>query len=310
MEHILSIQNLSKQFASTKALDNVTFNVERGSITGLIGPNGAGKTTMLRIINNILVADSGNITVNGIPVSMQTSPLLGYMPEERGLYDKMRISDQIMYFGMLKKGNPKRLKEIMNEYLELFNLKGESNRRIKELSKGNQQKVQIIATLVHEPELVMLDEPFSGFYPINGALLQELISRLNSRGTTIMLSSHNMSAIEEMCDNVALIDHGKILLDGNITQIRENHTDHKLSLTTRRAVNTELLNDSKTIQSITTITNTKRSGYSYIIQKAQGISNADLLSAISMQAEITHFEELLPSLSDLFIKYTATTPQQ
>jgi ABC-2 type transport system ATP-binding protein len=310
MEHILSIQNLSKQFASTKALDNVTFNVERGSITGLIGPNGAGKTTMLRIINNILVADSGNITVNGIPVSMQTSPLLGYMPEERGLYDKMRISDQIMYFGMLKKGNPKRLKEIMNEYLELFNLKGESNRRIKELSKGNQQKVQIIATLVHEPELVMLDEPFSGFDPINGALLQELISRLNSRGTTIMLSSHNMSAIEEMCDNVALIDHGKILLDGNITQIRENHTDHKLSLTTRRAVNTELLHDSKTIQSITTITNTKRSGYSYIIQKAQGISNADLLSAISMQAEITHFEELLPSLSDLFIKYTATTPQQ
>ena len=205
-ENILEIKNLRKNFGSKQALDDVSFNVERGSIVGLLGPNGAGKTTLLRIINGIMVSDSGEALINGSPASLETSRHIGYMPEERGLYDKMRVEDQIMYFGRLKGGEKGRLRDVMAEYLELFNLTADRRRRVKELSKGNQQKVQIISTLVHEPELVILDEPFSGFDPINGQLLQTLIERLHDRGVTIMLSSHNMPAIEEMCSDIALIN--------------------------------------------------------------------------------------------------------
>ena len=167
---------------------------------------------MLRIVNSLLVSDAGSVKVNGIPVSLKTSRMLGYMPEERGLYDKMTVEKQILYFGQLKGGSPARLREVMNEYLDIFNLTDQKRRRIKELSKGNQQKVQIIATLVHEPQLVILDEPFSGFDPINGRILQSLISMLHDRGTTIILSSHNMPAIEEMCSDIALVNHGNLLV--------------------------------------------------------------------------------------------------
>lgn len=160
---ILQIDGLVKHYASTKALDNVSLSVAKGEICGLLGPNGAGKTTILRIINNLLVSDAGSVLVNGIPASLEASRNIGYMPEERGLYDKMRVEDQILYFGQLKGGDKARLRNVMGEYMEIFNLTGQGKRKIKELSKGNQQKVQIIATLVHEPELVILDEPFSGF---------------------------------------------------------------------------------------------------------------------------------------------------
>ena len=178
METILKIENVTKRFSEVVALDNVSLEVEQGSILGLLGPNGAGKTTLLRIINGLLTIDSGSVRILGKDVSLATSGHIGYMPEERGLYDNMSIENQIMFFGLLKGGNEARMKEVMAEYLELFNLSGNEKRKVKELSKGNQQKVQIISTLVHEPELVILDEPFSGFDPINGMLLQELIDRL------------------------------------------------------------------------------------------------------------------------------------
>ena len=188
--NILEIDSLVKNYASTKALDNVSFSVGQGEICGLLGPNGAGKTTLLRIINSILVSDSGSVLINGVPASLEAGKQIGYMPEERGLYEKLKVEDQILYFGQLKGGDLPRLRVVMNEYMEIFNLQGQGKRKVKELSKGNQQKVQIIATLVHEPSLVILDEPFSGFDPINGALLQDLISRLREKGSTIMLSSH------------------------------------------------------------------------------------------------------------------------
>lgn len=303
--NILQIDNLVKHYASTKALDDVSFSVGRGEICGLLGPNGAGKTTLLRIINNLLVYDSGNVTINGIPASLEASRLIGYMPEERGLYDKMRVEDQILYFGQLKGGDKARLRIVMGEYMEIFNLTGQGKRKVKELSKGNQQKVQIIATLVHEPDLVILDEPFSGFDPINGALLRDLITRLNEKGATIMLSSHNMPAIEEMCSTIALINHGKLLVKGGISDIKEIHKTSELLLTTRSPLSLPLLLDSNLLENVNEIPPVNgRKGYSYCLRKKENVRNTDLLQAISIQGEILHFEERLPTLNDIFLNYT------
>ncbi len=303
---ILEVSHLRKNFGSKQALDDVSFSVERGSICGLLGPNGAGKTTLLRIINGIMVNDSGVALINGEPASLKTSQLIGYMPEERGLYDKMRVEDQILYFGQLKGGDKKRLREVMAEYLDLFNLSDDRRRRVKELSKGNQQKVQIISTLVHEPELVILDEPFSGFDPINGQLLQTLIERLHDRGVTIMLSSHNMPAIENMCSDIALINKGKLLVKDTIENIKEKNKDNSLILTTSSPLSIDILKDSGIISDITPAKPVNwRKGYAYKVNKNPGKSNMDLLDAVAIQSDIVHFEEALPSLTDIFIKYTS-----
>lgn len=309
METVLQIKNLRKFFGDKRALNDVSFDVERGSITGLLGPNGAGKTTLLRIITGIMVSDAGEALINGRPASLDTTNLVGYMPEERGLYDKMRVEDQIMYFGQLKGGEKKRLREVMNEYLQLFNLYDDRRRKVKELSKGNQQKVQIIATLVHEPELVILDEPFSGFDPINGQLLQELISRLHDKGTTIMLSSHNMPAIEEMCSDIALIDHGNLLVKDSIENIKESNKDRTLLLTTASPLITDQLLGSGIVTDIHSIKPVNwRKGNAYSVRKADGKSNMDLLDAVAFQSDILHFEEKLPTLTEIFIKYTSRHP--
>lgn len=301
---IIEIKGLRKFYGDRAALMDVDLDVDRGSICGLLGPNGAGKTTLLRIINAILVKDAGDVRIMGEPVSLQTSRRLGYMPEERGLYNKMRVEDQIIYFGRLKGGDPKRLREVMGEYLELFNLTNDRRRLIKELSKGNQQKVQIISTIVHEPELVMLDEPFSGFDPINGQLLQELIARLKEKGTTILVSSHNMPAIEEICTDIAMINHGRLLVKDSIENIKENHKNNSLILTTREPLSIDLLRDSGKVAEVT---ETKpagwRKGSAYRIFKAEGATNQDILDAVAIQGDIVQFEEALPSLNDIFLTY-------
>ena len=305
----IRVDHLTKQFATagetsqlTRALDDVSLTIPTGCICGLLGPNGAGKTTLLRIVNNILIADEGEVEVLGHPVSMDhTSPLVGYMPEERGLYDNMRIEDQILYFGRLKGGDPKRLREVMVEYLELFNLGDDRRRKIKELSKGNQQKVQIISTLVHEPEVVMLDEPFSGFDPINGELLRQLIDRLHQRGTTIILSSHNMDAVEKMCDRIAMINHGRIMVDGRLEEIKESHRDGSLTLVTRNKLHLPLLESSGVTESITPIDS--RRGAAYRVTLAPGHTNAALLREASIQGDVIRFEENLPTLNDSFLRY-------
>lgn len=302
---MVRITELTKNYATKKALDNVSLHIEKGEICGLLGPNGAGKTTLLRIITSLIVKDKGEVLINGIPASMKATRKIGYMPEERGLYEKMRVDDQILYFGLLKGGEKKRLRQVMNEYMDLFNLSGEGKRKVKELSKGNQQKVQIISTLVHEPELVILDEPFSGFDPINGALLKELIARLNEKGVTIILSSHNMPAVEEMCSSIALINKGNLLVKGDISDIKENHKTKELLLTTRNEISLPLLEESGLIEDIRPVkTIGDRKGVAYSIMKKEGIKNNDLLQAVAIQGEILHFEEKLPSLNDIFLKYT------
>ena len=304
--NILTIRNLNKRYDNVEALSDFTLDVPEGSILGLLGPNGAGKTTLLRIINGILSKDSGEVRILDEEVNLKAARKIGYMPEERGLYDNMTVANQILFFGQLKGGSPARLREVMREYLNLFNIGDFENRKVKELSKGNQQKVQIIATLVHEPKLLILDEPFSGFDPINGALLQELIDRLHTNGTTVMLSSHNMHAVEEMCDSIALINQGRLLLAGSLGDIKEANKTDEILITTASPIHTEILNNSGLITFITENQGKNaRKGYAYKLLKNDGVVNADLISEIAKQADIRHFEEALPSLNDIFINYTS-----
>lgn len=310
METILKIENVTKRFSEVVALDNVSLEVEQGSILGLLGPNGAGKTTLLRIINGLLTIDSGSVRILDKDVSLATSGHIGYMPEERGLYDNMSIENQIMFFGLLKGGNEARMKEVMAEYLELFNLSGNEKRKVKELSKGNQQKVQIISTLVHEPELVILDEPFSGFDPINGMLLQELIDRLHERGTTIILSSHNMHAVERMCSHIALVNHGHILVNGRLEDIKEANKTNDLIFTCEKKIDMDFIKSSRMIRDIKEdVCRDGRKGFAYRLVKMPEVSNAALVREIAAQSDITHFEEALPSLNDIFLQYTTSTEQ-
>ncbi len=301
----LEISLLNKTFGKTEALRDVTFNVEAGSICGLIGPNGAGKTTLLRIINNILLPDRGDVKIFTEPLSFESSRTIGYMPEERGLYDKMSVEDQIMFFGRLKGGDVRQLRETMKEYMEIFNLTGEERRKIKELSKGNQQKVQIIATLVHDPKLVILDEPFSGFDPINGQLLTQLVDRLHEKGTTVILSSHNMASIEQMCSDIVLINHGHIVLSGKLADIKEDFKDGSYIVGTRTPIVENIALSSPAISSIKPRALPRNiRGEGYLVHKAQEASNNRLLADLSYQSEIILFEENLPSLSDIFISAT------
>lgn len=303
--NILEVEGLTKDFGPTRALDNVSFSIQEGSICGVLGPNGAGKTTLLRIINGILTIDSGSVRILGENASIEASRNIGYMPEERGLYEAMRVEDQIMYFGQLKGGDKKRLRVVMNDYLDLFNLKGQERRRLKELSKGNQQKVQIICTLVHEPKLVILDEPFSGFDPINGQILQQILERLREEGRTIILSSHNMPAIEEMCSDIVLVNHGHVLVADSISDIKERHKDNTLLLTTETELSLPLVTTTGAISEIRpTDSRDRRKGFAYRLKRASGHTNNDVLDAVAMQAQVLHFEEALPSLKDIFISYT------
>lgn len=304
--NVLTIRNLNKRYDKVEALSDFTLDVAEGSILGLLGPNGAGKTTLLRIINGILAKDSGEVKILDEDVNLKAARKIGYMPEERGLYDNMTVANQILFFGQLKGGQTDRLKEVMREYLNLFNIGDFENRKVKELSKGNQQKVQIIATLVHEPKLLILDEPFSGFDPINGALLQELIDRLHDKGTTVMLSSHNMHAVEEMCDSIALVNQGRLLLAGSLGDIKEANKTDEILVTTASPIDKEILSNTGLTSFIAENPGKNaRKGYAYRLLKNDGVVNASLISEIAKQADILHFEEALPSLNDIFINFTA-----
>lgn len=310
MNTMLEIRGLTKYYGDFAALDNVDLDIQSGAVFGLLGPNGAGKTTLLRIINSILVKDVGSVCIDGKQADLDvTSQLIGYMPEERGLYSKMRVDEQIIYFGKLRGAPKELLMKNMHEYMNIFNIaETDRHRKVEELSKGNQQKVQIISTLVHDPKLVILDEPFSGFDPINGQLLQDLITRLRDKGATVILSSHNMPAIEEMCSHIGLINKGKLLLSGNLAEIKETHRTGLLTLTTASPLHEQMLLDSDLIESIEKSAAVPRPGtHSYKIMPRKGVSNNDILAHAAIQANILGFGEVLPSLSDLFIRYTTST---
>jgi ABC-2 type transport system ATP-binding protein len=228
--YALEVKNLSKHFGHVKAVDNASFMVPEGSIFGLIGRNGAGKTTTIRMMMNIYLPDSGEVILRGTTVGQEFRNKVGYLPEERGLYKKMKVLDLLMFFAEIKGKTGDTVKEKAFEYLEKFSLLDRKNSKIEDLSKGNQQKIQFIATVLHDPEFIILDEPFAGLDPINTEILKDIILQLKKAGKVIIFSTHLMDFAERMCDHIAMIDNGKIILSGSLKEIKERHGQRNISL--------------------------------------------------------------------------------
>ncbi|MDN6345099.1 MAG: ABC transporter ATP-binding protein [Tetragenococcus koreensis] len=227
---MLEVKNLSKSFGNYKAVDDLTFTIDKGQIMGLIGQNGAGKTTTFRLILNFLQADQGEILWNGRHLSDKEYNIIGYLPEERGLYPRITVQEQLIYFARLRGKTKKEILPKIDEWMEKFQVKGKKSDKVKTLSKGNQQKIQLIATLIHEPDLIILDEPFSGLDPVNAELLKDGIMDLKEKGSCVIFSSHNMDNVEKICDHLIMLNNGRAVLKGDVHEIRESFGRTKVFL--------------------------------------------------------------------------------
>jgi len=301
MSNILSIRNIVKQYGKHTALNNVSIEIPEQSIFGLLGPNGAGKTSLIRIINQITGPDSGEVYFKGEKLKPEHTALIGYLPEERGLYRKMKVGEQCIYLARLKGLKKKDAETKLKAWFEKFEMGGWWNKKIEELSKGMQQKVQFIVTILHEPKLLILDEPFSGFDPINANLIKNEILELRKNGATVIFSTHNMGSVEELCDNIALIHRAEKVLDGSVKEIRK-----------RFRTNTYTVNFNGTMMGFT---NAMWAGAKLIDHKSEDSNTHfakvqllaenkpnDLLQAVLPIAQITAFNEVIPSMNDIFIQ--------
>ncbi len=291
---ILSLQNVVKNYHNHTAVDNVSFDVPKGSVFGLLGPNGAGKTSLIRIITTITMADSGQVLLDGEPINFNHPSQIGYMPEERGLYKKMKVGEQLLYLAQLKGMPHKEAKQKLYSWMEKFDIISWWDKKVEELSKGMQQKIQFIATVVHDPKLLILDEPFSGLDPINTNLIKDEIDQLNKGGTSIIFSTHRMEQVEEVCENIILINNGKKVLDGNVAQIKIDHKENLFKVEFDNSIlNIEDLNNFEILSS-------QHDGIE--VKLNAGMKPNDLLgSLINKGAEINSFNEVLPSINDIFI---------
>lgn len=226
----LEVRNLTKTFDKVVAVDNATFEVPDGSIFGLIGRNGAGKTTTIRMMMGIYLPDNGDVVLKGVKVGQEFKNRVGYLPEERGLYKKMKVMDTLLYFAELKGKTGRAVQKKAEEYLKRFDLYDRRLSKVEDLSKGNQQKIQFIGTILHDPDFIILDEPFSGLDPVNTNLLKDIILEMKSKGKVIIFSTHLMDFAEKMCDHIAMIDHGKIILKGSLNEIKAKHSQKNVSL--------------------------------------------------------------------------------
>ncbi|MGL5894209.1 MAG: ABC transporter ATP-binding protein [Bacteroidales bacterium] len=295
---ILQVEGVSKSYASLKALDNVSLSIPEGVIYGLLGPNGAGKTTLIRLINRITMPDEGTIYLNGNSLSSDDISYIGYLPEERGLYKKMKVKEQIHYFGQLKGLSHYDVRAKAKDWLERFEVSHLADKKVEELSKGMQQKIQIICTILHNPKLLIFDEPFSGFDPVNAQLLKREILRLRDEGSTFLLSTHNMNSVEELCSDISLINHSKVVLQGSVRDIRHENKSDILSITLQ---DKEINLDSSRVEVLER--NIISSGVAQLrVKKLHTESNSTLLSSLLPQAEIYSFYEELPSMEDVFVK--------
>ncbi|MEN5086916.1 ABC transporter ATP-binding protein [Sphingobacterium faecium] len=297
---LLEIKNVVKDYASHRALDHVSLNIPRGKIFGLLGPNGAGKTSLIRIINQITGPDSGEIIFDGEPLAPKHIGRIGYLPEERGLYKKMKIGEQMLYLAQLKGLNKKEASDRINYWFEKLDILSWWDKRVEDLSKGMQQKVQFIATVLHQPDLIILDEPFSGFDPVNANLIKDEIIELNKKGATIIFSTHRMESVEELCDHIALINRSKKILDGNIKDIKNKYKNqtYKIelqSLADEKLIHIENLYELKYLEQIENKTN-------IIIKINKDISINQVLQSLLPLAEIHQVLEIVPSINDIFIE--------
>jgi ABC-2 type transport system ATP-binding protein len=299
--HLLQVQHIKKYFATQKAVDDISLDVERGKIFGLLGPNGAGKTTLIRMITGIFYPDEGNIIFDGRKFDpLNDAGQIGYMPEERGLYKKMKIGEQTMYLAQLKGLSKSVALSKIKEWFVRFEMESWWNKKVEDLSKGMSQKLQFVTTVLHEPKLIILDEPFSGLDPVNSNLIKDEIFRLAKNGATIIFSTHRMEQVEEICDHIALINRGKKILDGTVRQVKQDFKENLFSIGTEEipAVNGSTPFD---------IIGSKNQ--QHIVRIRQGHRPNDVLSYLLQNgAEIHSFNEILPSLNDIFIKLVEGTP--
>ncbi len=297
---LLTTRDVIKDFQDHRALDNVSINVPRGSIFGLLGPNGAGKTTLIRIINQITAPDSGTVTFDGKPLQRDDVYRIGYLPEERGLYKKMKVGEQSLYLAQLKGLSLAEAKKRLNYWFEKFDIISWWDKKVEELSKGMQQKIQFITTVLHEPELLIFDEPFSGFDPINVNLLKKEILQLRENGATIIFSTHNMSSVEELCDHISLINESKTLLAGRVSEIRQQFSSDIISVGFEG--DTELVRQKldKRFEILEIIEN--GIGKEARIKLPPAAQPNELIMALAGLTTIHSYNEVLPGMNDIFIQ--------
>ena len=295
--NVLSLENLTKQYEGVRAVDGVSFRVEQGDIYGFLGPNGAGKTTTIRMIMGIIHPDSGVINLNGSDINELSRENLGYLPEDRGLYQKQKLEETIHYFGILRGLDKEEARSRASMWLERFSLIDQGNRKIEELSKGNQQKIQFILALLHDPGLLILDEPFTGLDPLNQLLLKEIIQEKRDEGKTIVFSTHQMEQVERLCTNICLINKGKIVVEGVLDDIRKTHTSDAVEV----RYSGTLENDK--VRSFFTEVEIKETTLSGILkQKPDGF-----LSWVNSQVTVESFQVKVPSLEQIFIEEVKKT---
>jgi ABC-2 type transport system ATP-binding protein len=290
---MLQVENLRKVYAAKVAVNDVSFSVDKGEIFGLLGPNGAGKTTSIRMALSIILPDSGRVLFDGNPFTEETKNRVGYLPEERGLYRKNRLGDTIAYFGSLKNMRPAEIKKQSDFWLKKFELKGNEKSKVEELSKGNQQKVQFIISILHNPEMLILDEPFAGFDPINQDLLKEILIELKNQGKTIIFSTHQMEQVEKLCDNICLINEGDILLSGKLRDVKKNYGNNSIKI--------EYSGDASFIKTFPEIKHSNIfENYAEIIVNGN-FSIKNFLDEANKKLEIRKFEVTEPSLHSIFV---------
>ena len=300
MDNILTVDHVNKRFGNHTALDDVSLAVPRGTVYGLLGPNGAGKTTLIRIINHITAPDSGEVIFDGHPLTQDDVVHIGYLPEERGLYKKMKVGDQAIFFARLKGLSKAEATRQLKEWFERFEISSWWNRKVEELSKGMAQKVQFIVTVLHRPKLPIFDEPFSGFDPINANLLRDEIIRLKNEGATVIFSTHNMASVEEICDNITLINQGQNILSGNVDEIRSQFTRGKYRLTfagdPQAAVSA-----AAPLCKLTQLSQLPKGEACLDVTLTEEISARQLIDAVNRTVDLTSFNPAMASMNDIFI---------
>lgn len=296
---IIQCNDISKSFGEKVALDHVSVDIPKGTIFGLLGPNGAGKTTLIRIINRITIPNGGEVLFDGRPITQEDVEKIGYLPEERGLYRKMEVGDQALYLAQLKGMTRNEAMTELKKWFIKFGIQDWWKKKVEELSKGMAQKVQFITTVVHKPSLMILDEPFSGFDPVNAELIRKEILRLKDEGATVILSTHNMESVEELCDNIALINKSRLVITGGVDDIRHRYGNNNIEVvyTAENA-----LTPAEGVFSILSDDNNAGRHTAVISMEDGAMTNSALASILSQDIQINSFKELVPRMNDIFIK--------
>lgn len=299
---ILQVEHVEKSFATHKALDDVSISVPEGKVYGLLGPNGAGKTTLIRIINHITAPDSGLVTFDGHPLTQNDVENIGYLPEERGLYKKMKVGEQAVFFARLKGLSRNDAVRTLRQWFEKFDILSWWDKKVEELSKGMAQKVQFIVTVLHRPKLLIFDEPFSGFDPINANLLKDEILKLKDEGATVIFSTHNMSSVEEICDNITLINKSRNILSGNVDELRRRYFANRYDVT-YTGDGTALMEKLLPVAGEFSVKENDSRGRSRMsLHVNDGFTLRDVLSIANDEVEIASFQESIASMNDIFIR--------